>query len=168
MGGLTSHDPRHNRRSAGGNTWGQILISFAGPGAGFLLVAVLLGVITAAGHRDKIYFDYFFGLLPDVDNLGNIRLTTLLNDIFLTSVLWGVLNLLPIYPLDGGQIARELFLYVSPRQGIQLSLGLSIMTAALLAFYQVFYYQSLFNGLIFGYFAYESYQILRAYSGHNR
>ena len=168
MGGLTSHDPRRNPRSAGGTTWGQILISFAGPGAGFLLVIALLGILTAAGYRDQIFFEQFFGLVPAIGNIGNERLAEFLNYIFFTSVLWGVFNLLPIYPLDGGQIVRELFLYFSPRQGIPQSLMLSIVTSALIAFYMLFHYHSIFNGMVFGYFAFESYQILRAYSGNGR
>jgi stage IV sporulation protein FB len=168
MGGLTSHDPRRTMRSAGGNTWGQILISFAGPGAGFLLVALLLGVLAAAGYRNQIHFDGFLGLVPAVGNIGNVRLAMFLDFIFLTSMLWGFLNLLPIYPLDGGQIARELWLFFSTRRGIPQSLMLSIFTAVLVAFYQLFYCQSLFNGMIFGYFAYENYQALRAYSDYSR
>ena len=50
FGGLTSHDPRRSLRPGGTNTWGQILISFAGPGVGFLLVAVLLGIFQSAAH----------------------------------------------------------------------------------------------------------------------
>jgi stage IV sporulation protein FB len=168
MGGLTSHDPRRNLRSAATNTWEQILISFAGPGAGFLLVAVILGVLSAAGYRDKIHFEQFFGLVPQLENLGNFRVTVLLDFLFLISMLWGFFNLLPIYPLDGGQIARELWLYFYPRQGIPQSLMLSIVTASLVAFYQIFYVKSLFNGMLFCFFAYESYQILRAYSGRGR
>ena len=45
---------------------------------------------------------------------------------------WGLLNLLPVYPLDGGQIARELFLARRPEDGLERSLRLS-MWAALLA-----------------------------------
>jgi membrane-associated protease RseP (regulator of RpoE activity) len=170
MGGLTSHDPRRNPRSAGNSAWGQVLISFAGPGAGFLLVAIILGILIATGHRDNFIFGRISQYIPVpiILNIGNERMAMFLNDIFLISVFWGVLNLLPIYPLDGGQIAREAFLFFNPRQGIPQSLMLSIATALLVAFYMVFHYKSIFNGMVFGYFAYESYQILQAYSGRGR
>jgi membrane-associated protease RseP (regulator of RpoE activity) len=40
-----------------------------------------------------------------------------------------LLNLLPIWPLDGGQIARELFDFFSPGRGIRTALGLSMLIA---------------------------------------
>src|SRR5947209_3311038 len=42
-------------------------------------------------------------------------------------------NLLPIWPLDGGQISRELFTWRAPTNGVRYSLVLSILTAGLLA-----------------------------------
>ena len=36
-------------------------------------------------------------------------LNTLIWDLLQVNILWGLVNLLPVYPLDGGQIARELF-----------------------------------------------------------
>ena len=51
------------------------------------------------------------------------------------NILWGLVNLLPIYPLDGGRIARELFTLGNPRQGIVQSLWLSIGVAVLMAVY---------------------------------
>jgi stage IV sporulation protein FB len=169
MGGLTSHDPRRNPRSASGTTWGQILISFAGPGAGFLLIAIILGILIATGNGNKYVVVRIFEYipLPLLINIANERVALFFNDIFIISVFWGILNLLPIYPLDGGQIARELFVLFS-RRGIQQSLIISMVTAALVAFHQVFYYRSIWNGLIFGYFAFENYQMLQAYSGRGR
>ena len=40
---------------------------------------------------------------------------------------------MPIYPLDGGQIARELLLAARGRQGMRQSLLLSLWTAGALA-----------------------------------
>ena len=51
------------------------------------------------------------------------------------NILWGLINLLPIYPLDGGQIARELFTLGNVRNGIIQSLRLSTGAAALVAVY---------------------------------
>ena len=45
------------------------------------------------------------------------------------------MNLLPVYPLDGGQIARELFTLGNPRNGIIQSLQLSVGAAVLVAAY---------------------------------
>ena len=49
--------------------------------------------------------------------------------------LWGLINLLPIYPLDGGQISRELFTLRESANGIIQSLQLSAGAAVLVAAY---------------------------------
>ena len=46
------------------------------------------------------------------------------------NIFWGIINLLPVYPLDGGQIARELFVQSNPQAGIANSLRLSLTAAA--------------------------------------
>jgi len=48
----------------------------------------------------------------------------LIQQLLFINVLWGIVNLLPVYPLDGGQIAREVLVAVNPRAGIQQSLML--------------------------------------------
>ena len=41
--------------------------------------------------------------------LQNATLNTAIWDMLWVNIYWGLVNLLPVYPLDGGQIARELF-----------------------------------------------------------
>jgi Zn-dependent protease len=83
------------------------------------------------------------------------------------NILWGLVNLLPIYPLDGGRISRELFTLGNPRAGIVQSLQLSIGAAVLVAIYGILQ-QSTFLCLMFGYLAYSSFQTLQAYRQHYR
>jgi stage IV sporulation protein FB len=167
MGGLASYDPSRFRRAVGVSAWEQIMISFAGPGAGFLLAALLVGILQAAKLGDYLTFEPPF-FLPGVSGLPNLRLQTLLNFLFFINVLWGLVNLLPVYPLDGGHIARELFLSFNLRDGIRRSLMLSMMTAVLFGIYAAMKWQDLFILLFFWYLAYENYQTLRAYSNRGR
>src|SRR5207249_10380734 len=46
---------------------------------------------------------------------------------------WPILNLLPVWPLDGGQVSRELFTWRLPANGVRYSLVLSIVAAGALA-----------------------------------
>jgi len=108
-GGLASYDPTKHRRFGGVKSSEQILISFAGPAAELLLAAVLVGILLAAKFGDNLSFEPPF-YLPEVSGLKNLRLEMFLNFLFFVCVFWALVNLLPIYPLDGGQIARELFL----------------------------------------------------------
>jgi Zn-dependent protease len=129
-----------------GTWWKRVLVSFAGPLAGFLfLAALLLGLLLAA----PLYFYSFvafilsiFGLrLPDnlpVPTWGTqTELPTLvvfaLRDLVFINFFWGILNLLPIFPLDGGQISRDVATRISRTNGLRVSLGISFLLAALIA-----------------------------------
>jgi stage IV sporulation protein FB len=163
----------------------QIAILLAGPGAGFVFAAIIVLAMRLSGH----YLSFglrstpvdFQGLGLDVvirqpmgpfdaifEPFASDRMNDLIGDLLQINILWGLVNLLPIYPLDGGQIARELFTLSNPRQGIVQSLQLSIGAAVLMVIYGVVVSRSLFLGLMFGMLAYGSYQALQAYHNHWR
>ena len=90
----------------------------------------------------------------------------LLTFLLLPSISWALLNLLPIYPLDGGQITRELCTLFSMNNGTRISLGVSFATAACVAAYG-FQGGDMFLAIMFGMLAYSSYQMYQRYSGHS-
>src|SRR5262249_1228808 len=49
------------------------------------------------------------------------------------NIYWALLNLLPVWPLDGGRVSRELFVWRSPNRGPEYSLILSMVVAIALA-----------------------------------
>ena len=81
-------------------------------------------------------------------------------DLLQINILWGFINLLPVFPLDGGQIARELFNLQNPRQGAISALQLSAGTAVLIAAYALLN-QRIYLALMFGYLAYGNFQSLQ-------
>lgn len=166
FGGLTSHGPTSSYHSAGYSSLGQIIITAAGPGAGFLLAALIVISLRMAGYEVlliQIWRVIPFPLLRDV--VGSVPLTEFIGDLLFISVLWGFINLLPIYPLDGGQISREVLLKVNPRDGVRLSLILSMVVAAAMAMTAMVHWRSLFTTLLFAYLAYSSYVALQSYRG---
>jgi Zn-dependent protease len=76
-----------------------------------------------------------------------------------------LLNLLPIIPLDGGQIAQQIFLLAAPRDAMRQSLILSVLVAGTLAGLAAIRWDNIYMALFFGYLAYSSYTMLRFYGG---
>lgn len=114
MGGLAVGSSQLHKR------WQRILVYFAGPGAQFLL----LGLVLLAQRY----------LLPQVASLWWWKnLTIMLFMLWAINLFWPILNLLPIFPLDGGQISREVCVGISPRKGLAFSLGISGVLSGLLA-----------------------------------
>jgi Zn-dependent protease len=157
----------------------QILILLAGPFAGFLLAAIVVSLVKLTGHRigfatsiDAIEPGLLVQplggpLLAYFEPFESRPMSYVVGDLMQVNILWGLINLLPIYPLDGGQISRELFTLRSPRAGIVRSLQLSAGTAAVVAAYALLRGQ-FFTCVMFGFLAYGSYQALQNYRSHWR
>ncbi len=164
LGGFASYGPAADYRSKGSRTLSQILICAAGPGAGFLLAGAISGAIFLSGHE----FQYRFGMPYLVgyyfEEIGSPLFTTFLYDVLFICIFWGIINLLPVYPLDGGQIAREVLLAANIREGVRQSLILSIVTGVVVAVYALAQLESWFMAFMFGYLAFASYQTLQAYT----
>ncbi len=142
----------------------QILISAAGPAAQLALAAIVIVGVEAAGYRfaDMIWpLNHFIpeSNKPDVPSL--VARATLY---FLASpsILWALLNLVPVYPLDGGQIARELFVMFGSANAIRDSLSLSLFSAIGCALYAYSAGQPMM-AMLFVSLAVSSYQLLQAY-----
>jgi len=183
MGGLAGYHTSQLAHSRA-NTWiRQIFIHVAGPGSGFVLGLVVAGIIAALGQSPVAYFRAMLGEPLVVDPGTPLALVRFAFDLLYISVVWGLVNLLPVYPLDGGQTSREIFLHFGARSGIRNSLILSVVTAGSLAAFALarvlhnaqvlnkeggspghaFRSASLFVALFFGYLAYGSYATLQAY-----
>ena len=168
FGGLACCDTWAWRRQPG--TWGSILISLAGPLAGFLLVGLLVCIAFVSGTPVFLRFIHFFDvpLIPipsfafPIGDYASLSIGFLV----LISVFWGVFNLLPIYPLDGGNICRELCLWFSSRRGIVVSLWISVFTAGAMGVY--FFSQWIaaeektfpWNTILMAYLTFQSWRML--------
>jgi stage IV sporulation protein FB len=148
----------------------QVIISLAGPVAGFLLAGAVVLLLVATGRFEGFQWD----IMPvEWKRFGSsepgkmpIR-DVLINMLLYVNIFWGAVNLLPIYPLDGGRISRELFTLGNPQRGIVASLWLSAIASVAVAALALAE-GLLIMALMFGYLAYASYQTIRAYRQHIR
>jgi stage IV sporulation protein FB len=178
LGGLAScNDCDRSPRS-------QIIISLAGPIAGFLLAAIVIFAMRLTGHAigfnlsrngidfeslglERILHGTFGPIAVYFEPVQSHVLNVVIWDALQVNILWGLINLMPIYPLDGGRVSRELFTLGNPRSGIIQSLQLSIGVTALLAAYFLLH-ERYYTGAMFGYFAYANIQTLQAYRNNWR
>jgi stage IV sporulation protein FB len=127
MGGLTSYGFALPPRKS-------ILISLAGPLVG-IPVAVAVMVIRP--------------WLPDADPLR-----TILGDLIWVCLLWGLVNLLPISGLDGGNVVESFFLWTMGERGRRPGLilvGVASIVIAAAALFVGFFYLTLVI-VMFGFF----------------
>ena len=109
VGRAFGQSPRIELVALGGVTWWEqrasmqparsLLVSAAGPAVGILIGSVALVLMDGLGLTRGSLARYAFGCMVWV-NLG-----------------WGMLNLLPILPLDGGNIVASSLEFVVPRRG---------------------------------------------------
>ncbi len=155
MGGVTIPVMPHHRKAGFIGALCEVLLSFAGPLAGFLLAALLYFAIMPL--VTPLLMRPFGNAFPELSIQSWID-----HWMFYTvavSVLWGVFNLLPIYPMDGGQMSREIFCWFFRQRGIEFSLMLSIATAVVCALLALKTGRFIMP-LLFGYFAFQNYQEL--------
>jgi Zn-dependent protease len=166
FGGLASCD-RSRATGRYPDSWRQIAVSAAGPLAGFLLAAILVAAVIASKHHVVVEWGGHFGLsVFTTEVIGSPHVSYFVNDFLFITIVYGIFNLLPVYPLDGGQIAREVLMMVFGADGIRLSLILSMLVAVSLAAYGAVKLQDYWLALFFGFFAYSSFVTLQSYDGN--
>jgi Zn-dependent protease len=172
LGGLAiwdsspSYSYSYNRHDD--NPRAKILIAAAGPAAGFLLAGVVIGLCYATRHPVRFELGGPLGFDWDISGVANPKAYYLIQDLLYANIYWGLVNLLPVFPLDGGQIARELFTLNHRNEGVARSLLLSAVAGAvvaILALVRLDFRDGFFIAVMFGYLAYISYATLQAYRG---
>jgi Zn-dependent protease len=111
LGGLTI--PESTAGTGALRGWRSALVSASGPLAGFCLagmtfVLLPLVVATSSGLSGALYYHLIW-----------------------INLVWGAFNLLPVWPLDGGQVARSLLTAFAGDSGYAAATVLSLVTSGI-------------------------------------
>ena len=139
----------------------QIIISLAGPFAGFLFAALVMMMVIFTGGT--LHTSILFGLipLPLTAILGGQVLSIFLTLLLFVNVFWGMFNLLPVYPLDGGQVTRNVLIQYDPLDGARKSLWVSVIAGGFIALFGLLVMRSVYIAFLFGILAFQSFQSLQ-------
>ncbi len=157
---------RVDRRAPGRNGFGpqaQLIISFAGPVFQMLLALVVMLFALSFGYN----FPFSTWIAPlfmvDPSELTfptDASLFMLIHSLIYPSIMWALLNLLPVLPLDGGRIAQHALSIFHKRDATYEATVLSIVVAALAALWG-FQRQETYMGLMFAVLAFSNFQNLQ-------
>ena len=127
----------------------SILISFAGPCAGFML------------YGSVVVFEQYLVRSNQVPGLVVLFAIYQLKWI---NLWWGLVNLLPVLPLDGGRICESVCTSLRPRDGElwALRIGMIVAGGVALLFLSL---KFMYPGFLFGYLCFNNFQMYQAYKG---
>lgn len=130
---------------------GNIIISAAGPAAGFALWGVLRLLLLQFPLQLATAHEY---------------VRVLLSVLLFANWAWSLMNLLPVWPLDGGQIAHQVIGRFRAFDAWELSLKLSILVCVGIVSWKAFEYVQHGDGdtflmIMFGLLGVQNYQTLQ-------
>jgi stage IV sporulation protein FB len=154
----------------------RLAVVLAGPGAGFLLLAVvfvvtsllsgitppeqmqMIGALFGLKIPPEVFFKIQTALHGDAERSLIFRAYEYLVWI---NLIWGLVNLLPMWPLDGGQATQILISHFDRSRGQRWTHVISLLVSGILAVMAYSYTRDPFLTLFFGYFAFLNFQILQ-------
>ncbi len=166
MGGLTIPEPL-----PWGAGWGtvsptprqEVVISLAGPFAGFAFAVLTMLLALFAGGN--LLTSRLFGILPlpltAILPFGGSLLSIFATMLLFVNIFWGIFNLLPVIPLDGGQVMRSLLVQYDPWDGARKALWISAVAGGVIALFSFLVMRSVYIALLFAILAFQSYQSLQ-------
>ena len=145
----------------------QMAISAAGPGIQLALAALIVAALAAGGFYIPVPGSGIMSYLIPESLSGERPLPPAIAMIVFyalqVNIYWALLNLVPIYPLDGGQISRELLIYFRVPDAVRKSLMISVATAIVLVAYFLKDPPQTYMALMFGVLGFQCYTTLQRF-----
>lgn len=115
----------------------RLLVSAAGPLAQLFLAAVIIGLLKVSGYQVPFPIPAVGSLLGFNEGRGYTSpLAYAFFDFLLyVNIFWPLLNLIPVPPLDGGQIVREGLLAIGVADGARIAAILGVVAGGLVAWW---------------------------------
>ena len=107
----------------------RIVVALSNPASSFLLFTVIYYSNQEYGWRDTNEYTKFAYFI-----------------LWIVSLFWGIIGLLPIFPYPGGRAVLEVLSIASPRNGLMATLVISIVVALAYIAYTVAVYFGALNG----------------------
>ena len=140
FGGLAMYSP-----GRGHTPWVSILISFMGPGAGFILYGAVLLLEVSMGLENLLTRPFLFYAILQMKHIN---------------LYWGLVNLLPVLPLDGGRICDEVCGLMRLRNPHQTATKIAIVTSGGVAWWFLSHGDT-YAGLLFAFLCVNNIQTLQ-------
>ncbi|WP_437227710.1 site-2 protease family protein [Planctomicrobium sp. SH661] len=152
FGGLAFYHPFRN------HTRGKsILISLAGPGAGFVLWGLVLLFV-------RFVLPHIYHHIPE--NFQSL-LGFVLMQLLYINLYWGLVNLLPVLPLDGGRVCQEICTAISPFKGYLYAAWVGLIVGGLAALW-FFSRDETYPGFLFAMLAASNYSMIQQLNSQYR
>ena len=121
------------------------------------------------GGAVHIFLAYGFLPIPIVilPEAANEYWSEFASSLLWVNIFWGLLNLLPVNPLDGGQIAREMLTASDPWEGMSKSLWLSVFVGAAVAVVGFRVLKDRYLGIFFALLAFSNYMAIQNLRGRS-
>jgi len=144
FGGLAFSQRYHNN-----TPWRSIAVSLAGPGAGFALFALIFVCIRLARGADW---------------MNNPYVQDALFQLIYINLWWGIVNLAPVLPLDGGRVCESLLDWLRVRNAEQRVLQISLVVGGLMAWWFLSHHNQ-FAGMLFLFLTLSNFSSLQQLRG---
>lgn len=137
FGGLAIPDGWGRRRHLGPAE--RFVVSAAGPAAQLLLAVLVILVLRATGHAVPFPFGSVGSALGFDEGRGftSMRMLALCDFLLFVNVCWPLVNLVPVPPLDGGQMVREALGVLGVADAGRIAAGIGMVAGGLVAWWAI-------------------------------